>query len=73
MARIEDFAEITGKIWKIPPLEGVRVYEDDSIMTIESMKMEIPDFSTDARQLIKILVDEGRSVEDGQVVAVIEV
>ncbi len=73
MARIEDLAEVTGKVWKVQILEGVRVNEDDSIMIIESMKMEIPVFSTDARQLIEILVDKGRFVEDGQVVAVIEV
>ena len=54
-------------------LEGVSVNEDDSIMIIEAMKMEIPVFSTDAGQLIEILVKEGDSVEDGQVVAVIEV
>ena len=73
MARIEVLAEVTGKVWKIQMLEGVSVNEDDSIMIIEAMKMEIPVFSTDAGQLIEILVNEGDSVEDGQVVAVIEV
>jgi acetyl-CoA carboxylase biotin carboxyl carrier protein len=73
MARIEVLAEVTGKVWKIQMLEGVSVNEDDSIMIIEAMKMEIPVFSTDAGQLIEILVKEGDSVEDGQVVAVIEV
>ena len=73
MARIEVLAEVTGKVWKIQMLEGVSVNEDDSIMIIEAMKMEIPVFSTDAGQLIEILVKEGESVEDGQVVAVIEV
>ena len=73
MARIEGLAEVTGKVWKIQMLEGVSVNEDDSIMIIEAMKMEIPVFSTDAGQLIEILVKEGDSVEDGQVVAVIEV
>ena len=73
MARIEVLAEVTGKVWKIKMLEGVSVNEDDSIMIIEAMKMEIPVFSTDAGQLIEILVKEGDSVEDGQVVAVIDV
>ena len=73
MARIEVLAEVTGKVWKIQIMEGVPVKEDDSIMIIESMKMEIPVFSTDEGQLIEILVKEGDSVEDGQVVAVIEV
>jgi acetyl-CoA carboxylase biotin carboxyl carrier protein len=73
MARIEVLAEVTGKVWKIQIMEGVLVKEDDSIMIIESMKMEIPVFSTDAGQLIEILVKEGDAVEDGQVVAVIEI
>jgi len=48
------------------------VSEDDAIMIIESMKMEIPVFSTSAGKLTEILVKEGNPVEEGQVVAVIE-
>ncbi|MCT9810690.1 acetyl-CoA carboxylase biotin carboxyl carrier protein subunit [Acidovorax sp. Be4] len=72
MARIEIAAEVTGKIWQIQLQEGAQVGVDDSIMVVESMKMEIPVVSTGAGRVLEILVKEGDSVEDGQVVAVIE-
>lgn len=72
MARIEITSEVTGKVWKIQLSEEAQVSEDDSIMVVESMKMEIPVVSTCAGRLVEILVKEGDSVEDGQVVAVIE-
>jgi len=72
MARIKIVSEVTGKVWKLQMSEGAQVSEDDSIMIVESMKMEIPVMSTDAGRLVEILVKEGESVEDGQVVAVIE-
>lgn len=72
MARIEIASEVTGKVWKIQMPEGSQISVDDSIMIVESMKMEIPVVSTDAGRVLEILVKEGDSVEDGQVVAVIE-
>lgn len=72
MARIEILAEVTGKVWKIQILQGVRVRDDDSIMIIESMKMEIPVVSTALGVLVEIMVSEGDAVVEGQVVAIIE-
>lgn len=72
MSQLKVIAEVTGKVWKIQMSEGAQVSEDDSIMVVESMKMEIPVVSTGAGRLIEILVKEGDSVEDGQVVALIE-
>jgi acetyl-CoA carboxylase biotin carboxyl carrier protein len=72
MARIEIASEITGKVWKIHAPEGAQIGLDDPIMIVESMKMEIPVVSTDAGRVLEILVKEGDSVEEGQVVAVIE-
>ncbi|VTU46592.1 Biotin/lipoyl attachment protein (plasmid) [Variovorax sp. SRS16] len=72
MARTEVVSEITGKVWKIQMPEGSQVAVDDSILIVESMKMEIPVVSTAAGRVVEIRVEEGDSVEDGQVVAVIE-
>lgn len=72
MARIEVLTEVTGSVWKTQILPGAEVGADDVIMIIESMKMEIPVFSPGAGRLIEVLVKEGESVEEGQVVAVIE-
>jgi acetyl-CoA carboxylase biotin carboxyl carrier protein len=72
MARTKILSEVTGKIWKIHSAVGDTVQEDDQIMIVESMKMEIPVSSTDKGRIVELLVKEGDSVEDGQVVAVIE-
>ncbi len=72
MAQIEVLSEVTGKVWKIECPVGTKVQEDDSIMIIESMKMEIPVIATDSGNVVKLLVAEGDAVEDGQVVAIVE-
>ena len=72
MARIDVLTEVTGSVWKTQILPGAEVGADDVIMIIESMKMEIPVFSPSSGRLIEVLVKEGESVEEGQVVAVIE-
>ena len=46
---------------------------NEQFIIIESMKMEIPVLAPDAGTLKEILVIEGESVEEGQVVAVIEI
>ncbi len=73
MARKEIISEVTGKVWKIVAAPGASMAEDEEIMILESMKMEIPVAMSEAGTLLEILVAEGESVEDGQVVAVIDV
>ena len=41
MARIEVESEVTGRIWKIITESGNEVSEGDTILILESMKMEI--------------------------------
>lgn len=72
MKRIEVKAEVTGKVWKILMPVGSRVESDDTIMVVESMKMEIPVNSEDAGEVVELLVAEGDAVEDGQVVAIVQ-
>lgn len=72
MARIEIMSEVTGKVWKIVAAPGSSMAADEEIMILESMKMEIPVVMSEAGTLVEILVAEGDSVEDGQVVAVID-
>lgn len=73
MARVEIISEVTGKVWKIVAAPGSSMEMDEEIMILESMKMEIPVVMTEAGTLLEILVAEGDSVEDGQIVAVIDV
>ena len=65
-------SEITGTVWKIVVQEGDALEADDTIMILESMKMEIPVLAPEAGRVVKILVDEGAPVREGQEVAVFE-
>jgi acetyl-CoA carboxylase biotin carboxyl carrier protein len=72
MARFEVKAEVTGKVWKIEAPVGTRVEAFDPVMIVESMKMEIPVTGEEGGIVVELRVAEGDSVEDGQVVAVLE-
>ena len=65
-------AELVGNLWKIVTKVGDQVDEDDTIMILESMKMEIPITSPIAGTITDILVAEGDVVQEGQTVAIVE-
>jgi acetyl-CoA carboxylase biotin carboxyl carrier protein len=65
-------AELVGNLWKIVTEVGQTVEEDDTLMILESMKMEIPITSPITGTLTEILVKEGDVVQEGQTVAVVE-
>jgi acetyl-CoA carboxylase biotin carboxyl carrier protein len=72
MAKIEVTSDVTGNVWKIQAKVGDVLAEEDVIMILESMKMEIPVEALVAGKLVELLVTEEDSVDEGQVVAVIE-
>ncbi|HPU54343.1 MAG TPA: biotin/lipoyl-binding carrier protein [Burkholderiaceae bacterium] len=72
MARVQVLSEVSGSVWKIEAASGTQVGADDTILIIESMKMEIPVASPRAGRVVEIRVAEGDPVKEGQVVAVIE-
>ena len=72
MARIEVESEVTGRIWKIITESGNEVSEGDTILILESMKMEIPLESPCDGTLVEILSAEGDPVIEEQAVAIIE-
>ena len=72
MAREEIQSEVTGTVWKIEMKVGDDIADGDTIMILESMKMEIPVISTEDGKLAEILVKEEEPVAEGQVVAVVE-
>ncbi|TDN59136.1 acetyl-CoA carboxylase biotin carboxyl carrier protein subunit [Paraburkholderia sp. BL10I2N1] len=59
-------SEITGTVWKISAAEGDVLAEDDVIMVLESMKMEIPVAAPDGGKLVRLLINEGDAVREGQ-------
>jgi biotin carboxyl carrier protein len=65
-------AELVGNLWKIVVEVGQAVEEDDTLMILESMKMEIPITTPTSGTVTQILVAEGQVVQEGQTVAVID-
>ncbi len=72
MARIKVNAEVTGSVWKIVTQQGQALAAGDTIMILESMKMEIPVIAEDGGKLVELHVAEGEPVSEGQLVATLE-
>ena len=72
MARIEIKSEITGTVWQVKAKVGDTVESGDTLVVIESMKMEIPVITEDAGTVKEIRVKEKDPVAEGQVVAIID-
>ncbi len=65
-------AHITGNIWKIETTVGNEVSEGDTLVIMESMKMEMPVESEYSGRVVEILVREGTAVQEGQVLLIVE-
>jgi acetyl-CoA carboxylase biotin carboxyl carrier protein len=72
MAKTEVTSEVIGSVWKVEMSEGDSVAEGDLIMILESMKMEIPVEAPVAGTLAEIKVKPEDSVEEDQVLCLIE-
>ncbi len=70
MAGIE--AHITGTIWKIEVAVGDTVEEGDTVLILESMKMEMPVEAEDEGTVKEILVAEGQAVSEGDTLIELE-
>lgn len=60
-------AHITGTVWKIEVAVGDTVTEGQTLVILESMKMEMPVESPAAGKVTTISTREGASVEEGAV------
>ena len=61
-------SEITGSVWKVEVAVGQTVAEGDTLVIVESMKMEIPISAPASGVVTEIFVAEGEPVADDQVV-----
>ena len=59
-------------MWKIVVKEGQQVGTDETLMILESMKMEIPITAPRAGRVAKIHIKEGQTVQEGEVLADLE-
>ncbi len=71
MAQTTLQADVTGSVWKIEVREGDAVSEEQTLMILESMKMEIPVSAPSAGTVVRLLVKEGDNVAEGQDVVVL--
>ena len=65
-------AELTGNLWKLVAREGQNVQADETLMILESMKMEIPVTAPKAGRVTRIHVKEGDAVQEGQLLAEVD-
>jgi acetyl-CoA carboxylase biotin carboxyl carrier protein len=65
-------AHITGTVWKIEVAVGDEVDDGDTVVILESMKMEMPIESEDSGKVAEIRCEEGQSVQEGDVLVVLE-
>ena len=65
-------AHITGTVWKVEVEPGDEVDEGDTVVILESMKMEMPVEAEDPGKVKEIRCAEGQSVQEGDVLVVLE-
>ena len=65
-------AHITGTVWKIEVAVGDKLDEGDTVVILESMKMEMPVEAEDAGTVAEILCEEGQAVNEGDALVVLD-
>ena len=58
-------AEMVANVWKVVTAEGDQVEDGDTLVILESMKMEIPVLAEEAGTVAKLHVAEGDVVQEG--------
>ncbi|MDQ1626971.1 MAG: acetyl-CoA carboxylase biotin carboxyl carrier protein [Actinomycetota bacterium] len=64
-------AEMVANVWKVVVTEGDTVADGDTLVILESMKMEIPVVTEVSGTVSALHVAEGDVVQEGDVIAVI--
>jgi acetyl-CoA carboxylase biotin carboxyl carrier protein len=60
-------APVTGTVWKIQVKPGDTVEEGQTLVILESMKMEMPVEAPQGGKVAELKVIEGQAVEEGDV------
>ncbi|WP_430780953.1 biotin/lipoyl-binding carrier protein [Actinoplanes sp. G11-F43] len=64
-------AEMVANVWKVVTAPGATVAEGDTLVILESMKMEIPVLAEHDGTVTELKVNEGDVVQEGDLIAVI--
>ena len=65
-------AEMVANVWKVVAAKGDSVDDGDTLVILESMKMEIPVLAESAGVVAEIAVEEGDVVQEGDLIARVE-
>jgi acetyl-CoA carboxylase biotin carboxyl carrier protein len=65
-------AEMVANVWKVVKAVGDDIVDGDTLVILESMKMEIPVIAESDGVLSQLAVNEGDVVQEGDLIAVIE-
>ena len=65
-------AHITGTVWRIEVAPGDHVDAGDTVVILESMKMEMPIETEEEGTVSRVLVEEGQTVHEGEPVVDLE-
>ena len=65
-------AEMVANVWKVMAAEGDQVSDGDTLVILESMKMEIPVLAEVSGTVTSLNVAEGDVIQEGDLIAVIE-
>ena len=62
-------AEMVANVWKVLVSEGDHVDDGDTLVILESMKMEIPILAEESGTVTKLYVGEGDVVQEDELIA----
>lgn len=65
-------SEMTANVWKVLVAPGDTVADGDTLVILESMKMEIPVIAEAAGVLSSVAVAEGDAIDEDGLIAVID-
>lgn len=65
-------AEMVANVWKVVAAAGDEVQGGDTVVILESMKMEIPVLTESAGRVREVAVGEGDVVQEGDLIAIVE-
>ena len=65
-------AEMVANVWKVVVAAGDQVSDGDTLVVLESMKMEIPVVAESDGIVAEIAVNEGDVIQEGDLIARVE-
>lgn len=72
MPKVQIKAELAGNVWKVLVKGDQTVAADETLLILESMKMEIPVTAPRAGRVTRLHVKEGDTVQEDQLLAELE-